>query len=147
VTSSRGRLNAEGGPRLERLFVYGTLLAGEPNAARLRGCRLEEAHARLAGARLIDLGDWPGLLLADPGHESERGVVGERVVGESVVGEVWLVAARRFAALDEFEGVPDWYTRRVVTLEDGSTAWTYVWARATDAGPVIPGGDWHNRRR
>ncbi len=106
------------------LFVYGTLRSDSGHAMHdvlAAGAELV-GRGRVAGA-LVDLGEYPGLVLAREG---------------SVRGEVWRVRdASLWATLDAYEGIgPDAevaesYERvRVdVRLDDGPTAaaWTYAW--------------------
>ena len=111
-----------------RVFVYGTLLAGEPNHRLLTGARLV-AEARTKPAfELRDLGAFPGLV---------RG--GEH----AVAGEVYEVDEATLAALDRLEGHPRFYERRTVRLEDGDEVAAYVLPIEQAHGrPRIPSGDW-----
>ena len=68
------------------LFVYGTLMRGEVNAARLASARYVGPARTVAGYSLVALAGYPGLR---PGGR------------EGVVGEVYLVDAPLLAALDE----------------------------------------------
>ena len=71
------------------VFVYGTLLAGEPNHRLLTGARLV-AEARTKPAfELRDLGAFPGLV---------------RGGQHAVAGEVYEVDVATLAALDRLEG-------------------------------------------
>jgi gamma-glutamylcyclotransferase (GGCT)/AIG2-like uncharacterized protein YtfP len=111
-----------------RLFVYGTLRAQGSQHHRLAGARALGPARTRPELTLLDLGWHPALV--QPGHTA-------------VVGELYEVDAVLLAALDEFEGVPAWYQRVLLVLEDGAEAETYV-MRAADAGPrpEIDGGDW-----
>jgi gamma-glutamylcyclotransferase (GGCT)/AIG2-like uncharacterized protein YtfP len=72
-----------------RVFVYGTLLAGEPNHRVLAGARLV-ANARTEPAfELRDLGPFPGLVSSG---------------AHAVAGEVYEVDEATLAALDRLEG-------------------------------------------
>lgn len=144
-------------------FFYGTLMAGERNAAQLDGVRvLRRRPARVRGL-LIDCGRYPALLLPAP---DEHRVVGELVEVHS--DDVDALCAR----LDPFEGYvgPDhpqnlYERQRVVVTIDGSTDVTidgstdgegtpeaWVYARPTPPSPaddavVIVDGDWREHRR
>lgn len=116
-----------------RVFVYGTLLAGEPNHRLLTDARLI-AEARTKPAfELRDLGAFPGLV---------RG--GEH----AVAGEVYEVDAATLAALDRLEGHPRFYRRTRIALEDGATVETYLLApEQVEGRPVIDSGNWRARRK
>jgi gamma-glutamylcyclotransferase (GGCT)/AIG2-like uncharacterized protein YtfP len=116
-----------------RIFVYGTLLAGEPNHRLLTDARLI-AEARTKPAfELRDLGAFPGL---------ERG--GEH----AVAGEVYEVDAATLAALDRLEGHPRFYRRTRIALEDGAAVETYLLApEQVEGRPVIHSGSWRARRK
>jgi gamma-glutamylcyclotransferase (GGCT)/AIG2-like uncharacterized protein YtfP len=127
------------------VFVYGTLLQGERLGHLIMAARPKViAPARTPG-RLIDLGDYPGLV---PARGSGQWVLGECAGFESL--------ERLLPQLDFVEEyLPDeeaqsLYLRRSVpvTLEDGNErwAWTYVYNRPYDPRKIIPSGDWRRRR-
>ena len=94
-----------------RVFVYGTLLAGEPNHRVLAGARLV-ANARTEPAfELRDLGPFPGLVSGG---------------AHAVAGEVYEVDEATLAALDRLEGHPRFYRRTRIALEDGVAVETYL---------------------
>ncbi len=119
-------------PAVPWLFVYGTLLAGEANAALLDG--LPRRRATVAGA-LHDCGPYPAMALGSA-----------RVWGELVP-----LDPRRLPELDRLEGAlpfgaPGGHYRRTVLAardEDGveMRAQTYVVDDAS-AFPAIGPGDW-----
>jgi gamma-glutamylcyclotransferase (GGCT)/AIG2-like uncharacterized protein YtfP len=114
-----------------RLFVYGTLRAGSahPMASFLA------ARARLLGGascagRLLDLGEYPGLV--DDDDPRQR-----------VAGELWELdapAAPTLAALDEYEGCAEGLFERVrrevrgVGVPGEGPAWVYL-HRGRSAAP------------
>lgn len=112
------------------VFVYGTLLRGERNHARLAGARyLGPARTRPRYA-LYHLGHYPGM----------TGGAG------AVEGELYEVDAPLLAALDAFEGVPHLYRRSPVALDGGGPAEGYLLTRAQVAGrPRLPSGSWRAR--
>jgi gamma-glutamylcyclotransferase (GGCT)/AIG2-like uncharacterized protein YtfP len=115
------------------VFVYGTLLSGEPNHRRLRGARLVAAARTEPRYTLVSLGPYPALI--------EGGAT-------SVTGEVYDVDDELLGALDRFEGVPTLYRRVVVHLLGGSVAQGYVLAGESGRKcRLIPGGDWREYRR
>lgn len=131
---------------LTTVFVYGTLMPGERNAAvAARGGPFQSRPARLSGHRLLHLNPeaYPALVPGEP-HEQVRG---HALTYEPAT---W---ARALPFLDALEGLhetPPLYTRQQVllTLEGGEpqAAWVYLYARAErlrEPGAVyLPGGDW-----
>jgi gamma-glutamylaminecyclotransferase len=116
-----------------RVFVYGSLLSGEPNHRILASARcVGETHTERRFA-LHDLGAYPAMV-AGGAH--------------AVVGEVYEVDARTLASLDALEGHPRFYRRTTIELADGSSAETYLLAPAQVEGrPLIASGNWRGRRR
>ncbi len=104
---------------MDRLFVYGSLQPGAPNA-----------HV------LADLGNWAGGsilgVLDDAGWGASLGYPGVRSVGAGtrIRGQVLTADALPWAELDAFEG--DEYVRLVVMvdLDDGGTVEAAVYALA-----------------
>ena len=111
------------------LFVYGTLLAGEPYHHLLGDAPLLGKARTQPGYILINLGEYPGL---------QKGGSG------SVHGEVYTINRSLLAVLDKYEDYPLLYDRILVPLDDGKTALTYI-LRSTAPLPVIESGDWQNR--
>ncbi len=113
---------------MTRVFVYGTLLAGEANHHLLEGARLAGAARTRPVFALANLGYFPALV--DGG-------------ASSISGEVYEVDAATLARLDVLEGHPRFYRRRRVALDDGTHAHTYVLSPEQAAGrPIIDSGDW-----
>ena len=118
-----------------KVFVYGTLLAGEPNSRLLaRAQRIGDARTE-EGFALFDLGAFPGMVRAREG---------------SVVGEVYEVDRETLGALDRLEGHPDFYRRTEITLAppmDAEPVWTYLLRPEQVAGrKQIPSGSWRAHR-
>jgi len=115
-----------------RVFVYGTLLAGEPNHRLLANAELVGAAVTKPVFALADLGFFPAMVEG----------------GDSAVrGEVYEVDSPTLARLDVLEGHPRFYKRRQVVLADGTTAETYVLSPEQAAGrPTISSGDWRARQ-
>lgn len=117
-----------------RVFVYGTLLAGESNHALLATARLIAAARTAPAFSLHDLGSFPGLVAAHHGGG-----------GSVVVGEVYEVDAPTLVALDHLEDHPRFYQRQVITLDGGLQAWTYLLVAAqVTVCPRIESGDWRS---
>jgi gamma-glutamylcyclotransferase (GGCT)/AIG2-like uncharacterized protein YtfP len=129
-----------------RVFVYGTLLAGEPNHRRLS----EDAYgdpAREPAKLLYRVCTRPEFTLYNLGYFP--GVVAKG--GTAVAGEVYEVGAEVLAALDRLEGHPHHYRREERILADGTRAWIYVYAHEVRDGDVdydgarrIASGDWRS---
>jgi gamma-glutamylcyclotransferase (GGCT)/AIG2-like uncharacterized protein YtfP len=132
--------------RKTRVFVYGSLMRGEPAhrvLASLPGAR-RLGRGSIAG-RLVDLGEYPGAL-----------PVVRR--GERVHGELWEVEGRRASlrALDAYEAHDparperSLFTRRRVSVRLPSgrvRAWAYLLAGDPRGAAEVPGGDWRAWRR
>ena len=83
-----------------KVFVYGTLLAGEPNSRLLaRAQRIGDARTE-EGFALFDLGAFPGMVN-----------VRSRSGAGAVVGELYAVDDETLEALDRLEGHPSFYRR------------------------------------
>ena len=126
-------MTAHRSQRRARVFVYGTLLAGEGNHRLLANATLVgEAHTTPA-FELRDLGYFPGLV--------KGGAC-------SVTGEVYEVDAATLAALDRLEGHPRFYRRVRIALDDGTNVETYLLTpEQVEGRPVIPSGNWRSRRK
>jgi gamma-glutamylaminecyclotransferase len=117
---------------ITRVFVYGTLRAGEANHGLLHRARFVGAARTPAGYALHDLGAYPAMIAGGDG---------------AIAGEVYDVDAETLAALDELEDHPTYYQRTAITLADGATAATYLLSVADVAGhAVIASGDWRARQ-
>ncbi|MBE7447340.1 MAG: gamma-glutamylcyclotransferase [Kofleriaceae bacterium] len=116
-----------------RVFVYGTLLAGEPNHRVLAGARLV-ANARTEPAfELRDLGPFPGLVSGG---------------AHAVAGEVQEVDEATLAALDRLEGHPRSTVARASRLDDGSLVETHLLRPSrSKVAPSSPQGNWRSRRK
>lgn len=119
------------------LFVYGTLKQGGGNHAVLSDQSFVGEARTVAGFRLFDLGEYPGMI-ADP-NSAVR-----------VTGEVWSVSDEALTRLDAFEGVPEGLYRRVaISLErpfSEEAVQTYLYARTISEQPEILSGGWPIRR-
>lgn len=102
------------------LFVYGTLKRGGRNH------RLLADQPYLGDAvtgpryRVLDLGPYPGLVRADPGL--------------TVRGELFAVSDCCLDELDDFEGVPELFTRERIEVDGRSGVWAYFWNGPVPAG-------------
>ncbi len=92
------------------LFVYGTLRRGGPAHHLLEGSSHLGTARTAPRFRKLDLGAYPGLVAG----------------AESVEGELYSVDRSRLSALDDYEG--DRFHRAAIDLDDGRTAFTYLYS-------------------
>lgn len=130
----RQRTTRAGAPEPRtRVFVYGTLLAGESNHRHLVHARLVAETQTLAAFSLHDLGPYPGLV---------------RGGSHAVAGEVYEVDEVTLAILDQLEDHPRFYRRTSIVLENGTTAETYLLTAEQVAGrPIIASTSWRAHRK
>lgn len=114
-----------------RLFVYASMLAGEPE------------HDLLGGAQRLDVGTTaPRYALYD------LGVYGALVEGgeTAVAGELYLVPDALLASIDVARQVPLLFQRRAVQLADGGEAQAYCMSADNVRGKRrLRHGDWRRR--
>ena len=115
---------------MHRLFVYGSLMQGEPNHAMLGGGRFIASVMTAACYMLVDLGEYPALL--DAG-------------ATAVHGELYDVDMPTRQMLDAFEEHPMLYRRSAVRLADGSRAEAYFYVTPPADPQIISSGDWRKR--
>ncbi len=117
---------------MTRVFVYGSLLAGEPNHRVLASARFV-AHARTRPTfALHDLGAFPGVVAGG---------------ATAVVGEIYEVDGPTLDRLDRLEGHPHLYRREVIELEGGvELAYIYVYVASLGRARAISSGDWRQHR-
>ena len=116
-----------------KIFVYGTLRAGESNhyllnhQGRVHFTRTEPTF------ELVNLGAYPAMV---PGGKT------------SIVGEVYEVDQPTLAALDRLEDHPNFYQRLPIRLTGGEEVLAYLLSPEQVEGlPFSPGGDWMSRSR
>lgn len=127
-----------------KVFVYGTLLPGEPNARLLKGFDYTVAPDTVPG-ELYDNGAYPFAVLGEGRGEIHGAVY------SFAYGDMEAVLAR----LDRLEGYfgldhpRNLYDRVDIVTENGAWAWVYRTGRRRMAQvrrlPRIQGGDWRNR--
>jgi len=116
------------------VFLYGTLMRGQPAHRLLAGRATFLEDATIAGT-LLALGRYPGVVAG-------RG---------RVRGELWrLDAPEVLPTLDEYEGYNFERSTTTATLASGRRvrAWVYRYrgSRPRALGAVIPDGDWRRHR-
>jgi gamma-glutamylcyclotransferase (GGCT)/AIG2-like uncharacterized protein YtfP len=112
------------------IFVYGTLKSGQRNNDLLSGQQFLGAAQTLPCYRLYDCGRYPALV-----EDSKNGI--------AVQGEVWEVSDEVLRKMDEYEGVPNLYSRRPILLQNwNSPVQAYFYrgdvAHLTDCGDRWP---------
>jgi gamma-glutamylcyclotransferase (GGCT)/AIG2-like uncharacterized protein YtfP len=131
---------------MQKVFVYGTLRAGEINDISQAAARHDIAEPTLLGTatvrgRLFDFGAYPGLVPSE--------------AGSPVHGDVYEIDPDLVAVLDEIEeiypGVEGLFLAREVTVDvDGvrlACRFYPVTERAVEGLPEIRSGDWVAYRR
>jgi gamma-glutamylaminecyclotransferase len=112
------------------IFVYGTLLRGEPNHPQLSDARFVRSAVTEPRYELVDLGGYPALL--------EDGQT-------AVAGEIYEVDPPKLRQLDAFEDVPHLYERKPIALL-GDQIEAYVMSRERAFGaPRIEDGKWRSQ--
>jgi gamma-glutamylaminecyclotransferase len=112
------------------VFVYGSLMSGQPNHHLLSGAEsVGPDRTQDRAFRMVDVGGFPA---ADTGGR------------EWVHGELYRVDDATLARLDRLEGHPTLYRRRRVRLGWGEDAWIYLSPKLAARGdrPTVPDGDW-----
>lgn len=113
---------------MARVFVYGTLLAGEWNHHRLKDSPRVEEATTLPEFHFACLGFFPALLAQG---------------ATAVKGEVYEVDDEVLASLDRLEGHPHFYRRTTIKLADNAEpAFAYVLNDTAWNMKAIPSGDW-----
>ena len=108
------RLQQKTPEKAQYLFVYGTLMSGQPAAYMLKDRECLGGFL-LKDYALYDLGAYPGAVPK---------------VGEKIIGEVYEIREEDFERLDEYEGNGSLYIRRQLPVESYGrtiTAWVYVY--------------------
>jgi gamma-glutamylaminecyclotransferase len=103
------------------IFVYGTLKRGKVR------------HPHMKGATFLGVARTAARYALYQSHGVNYPcLVEEEVEGFAVEGELWEVPDDCLARLDGVEGVPDWFQRRIISLEDGQEAQAYFVANKPD---------------
>ena len=118
------------------VFVYGTLKRGHLREPLMRDDTLCSVNEASVAGRLLDLGEYPGLIRGEG----------------RVHGEVWRYRSlkRLFATLDSVEDFEGWerletsmYHRTLVQADVRGTAhWAWAYEYRGEDGTLIPDGSW-----
>lgn len=122
------------------LFLYGTLMRGEPAHARFAlSARAAYVGDATVDGRLYDLGGYPTLV---PGAGRVEGEV-HRILDPGLIAELDL-----YEACDPADEANSDYVRRVVRLpEHGVDAWLYCHRGPVPDGAPLPGPRWRTPSR
>lgn len=141
-------------PEVAGLFVYGTLMQRECRAQCLNDVLAQPSGFRVKPAevvgRLVDLGEYPGLVPANP-TEQDAWVQGEFL---AVAPDLWPSVLQTLDRIEGFRGfgLPgSLFRRALVDVHLGGPrgvrrAWTYVLGDPAAAGHGIASGDWRWHR-
>lgn len=114
------------------VFVYGTLMSGFGNNQLLKNATLMEYASTEDEYTLVISGFIPFLIDNDG--------------GDYVVGEVYKINEKTLKNLDDLEGHPNWYERRVINVVsdvgDRFKVWAYFMPVRPKGAEVIELGDY-----
>jgi gamma-glutamylaminecyclotransferase len=114
------------------VFVYGSLLKGEPNHRQLAASTFVRRARTSPSFTLLDLGAVPALVSGG---------------ATNVSGEVYEVGGITLAGLDRLEGHPRFYRRSQICLSDGTRVLAFLLnAGGRSPHPAIVSGDWREHR-
>jgi gamma-glutamylcyclotransferase (GGCT)/AIG2-like uncharacterized protein YtfP len=119
---------------MTRVFVYGTLLRGEPNHRLLTGARYVGPARTCPEFTLHDLGAFPGVVAGGT---------------TAVIGEVYEVDAHTLERLDRLEGHPHLYGREEIELvieRRRARAHIYVYVAPLRGAVMVASGDWRRHK-
>jgi len=117
-----------------RLFVYGTLMRDGCRSVVLEQQRLLGPARTRPKYRLLDLGDYPGLVP----HDTD---------GWSIEGELYEVHAGLLPVLDRVEGAPWLFRLDLVELEQpAELVLAYFFQQGAPAAALFPCRRWNNKR-
>lgn len=119
-----------------RVFVYGTLKRGQPNASIFKYCKAECLGLdTITGAfDMLDLGSFPALI---PDLEEN--------LSTKIYGEIWAGDDEMLAVLDQLEGHPTFYKRKKVWSDEmKKRVWVYFLEEewTGEADDVLVSGCW-----
>jgi len=116
-----------------KIFVYGSLMIGEPNHSFLSDKYSKYIGKGITkrGFTLYDLGSFPGMV-----HKGNN----------AILGEIYEVCSFTRSKLDQLEGHPQFYRRTLIQLNGGEKIEAYILDEAYVRGcPIIKSGDWRHR--
>ena len=121
-----------------RLAVYGTLKSTHANHSLLgKEATVIAQNVRIPACSLYEVDWFPGVV-KDPD-------------GPGVVCEIVEIPARNLGNIDAYEGYVEdnqrhsFFTREVVTLENGEDVLMYFYNRPVEGYMLVPSGIWENK--
>lgn len=116
---------------MTRIFVYGTLLAGEHNHHLLETADFVAAASTRSLYTLHNYGGFPAAVLGG---------------SSAIFGEVYAIDVPTLERLDRLESHPRFYRRTPIVLEQGLSADIYLLRpEQVDGLPIITSGNWRDR--
>jgi gamma-glutamylcyclotransferase (GGCT)/AIG2-like uncharacterized protein YtfP len=134
---------------MRAVFVYGTLMQGESLGGMILAANPRRIVPARTPGRLVDLGDYPGLIPARRGGQWVFGEFAEFQVAE--IQKMDTLLARLDFIEEYLPGCEarSLYLRRSVPVEledrTESWAWAYFYNRPYDPRSMILSGDWRLR--
>ena len=114
------------------VFVYGSLKLHCSNHDILKNAKFVCASQTTEMYTMLDFGTFPGVVKVDDDSISQS----------KINGEVYEIDYDTLKYLDEFESI--WFTREMVSLECGISAWMYFLNAMPDEYEVVESGMWGN---
>ncbi|MEE2962003.1 MAG: gamma-glutamylcyclotransferase family protein [Myxococcota bacterium] len=109
------------------LFVYGTLRRNSSHVHLLGNAIWHGECVTKPNMTLLDLGDYPGLVLDGK---------------TAVIGDLVTIAREQLSLVDEYEGYPKDYNRSQIQLANGRSATTYIYIGPKESSIVVADGNW-----
>jgi gamma-glutamylcyclotransferase (GGCT)/AIG2-like uncharacterized protein YtfP len=141
----RSAVDQQPSPRPDGFFFYGTLMRGEQRFDAVRRFGLSCTLLAAASGRLVDLGNFPGLIDVANGRDLVQGEFMRLRNPEKAI-----------AALDAIEGFRGYgksgslFRRTWISVDVGDgrirSVWAYALSDNTGEGEPIPSGDWREHR-
>ncbi len=117
------------------VFVYGSLKLQCSNHDMLKNAKFTCASLTAEMYTMLDLGLFPGVVKIDDGDD-------DSIPRSKINGEVYEIDYDTLKYLDEFESI--WFTREMVSLECGISAWMYFLNAMPEKYEVVESGMWGN---
>jgi len=117
------------------VFVYGSLKSQCSNHDMLKNAKFACVSLTTEMYTMLDLGLFPGVIKIDDGDD-------DPIPRSNINGEVYEIGHDTLKYLDEFESI--WFTRDMVPLECGISAWMYFLNTMPDQYKIIENGMWEN---
>ncbi len=122
------------------IFVYGSLKLQCSNHDNIKNAKFVCASKTEEMYMMLDVGLFPGVVksVQDPTSIDQS----QQQYQSHINGEVYEIDYDTIKYLDKFEGI--WFTREMVPLECGISAWMYFLNAMPDEYEIIESGMWEN---